>query len=274
MVGISWWAHLLLVLGAPALGLLSALRLRRRGATLATALRQARWLWLVLPALLLLLTTHFILQDRPDLWWRLPPWLEVHYLALVWGGILAIFGLIFGLAISLAWLEHHPERQKAVLAAVLCIASVEVAHFRHTRPVGPELEAHETADGIVLQSSGVTCAAASLANWRRLEGERVDERQMAELLGTTTLGTTAGQVLKALEALGRVCRKAELGAGELDGPAMLFVDHPAIGPDSHAVLHVARRDGQHEVWDPAVGRLMFSAEGLSAIWRGRAITCR
>lgn len=273
MIGIPWPIHLLLLLGMPIVGAQTARRLHRGGITLANALRRVPWLWAVLPLLGLLLVTHFGLQARPDLWWLLPPWLEVSYLALIWGGILMIFGLIFGLVITLAYLESHPERRKAVFAAVLCVAAVEVAHARHTRLIGPDLVAHETADGIVLQTTGVSCAAASLANWRRLEGHPATEREMADLMGTTTLGTTAGQVIRGLEQIGRVCQKAELSPEVLVGPAMLFVDHPDIGPDAHAVLHVAGKDGHHEVWDPAVGRRRLDTAGLRAIWRGRAITC-
>ena len=62
--------------------------------------------------------------------------------------------------------------------------------------------------------------------------------------------------------------------GHLTVPAMLFIDHPQAGPESHAVALMEADGGQAVFWDPLHGREQRSFEALRAIWHGRAVLCR
>jgi hypothetical protein len=53
--------------------------------------------------------------------------------------------------------------------------------------------------------------------------------------------------------------------------AMLFIDHPTAGPESHAVARFAHA-GTVEVWDPLTGS-PISAPSLARNWHGRAVIC-
>lgn len=269
------WANVLAVLAGLVVGVLDARRLRRRhpGLGLQTALRHARYLYAAPVLLVGLGAAHYALQGRADLWWSLPTWLEVRWLGVIWGAILAVFALLFGLALALAFAERHGERWKALVAALLCIGAVEHAVWKFSRPVAPDLR-DEVRDGVVLQTSGVTCAAASAANLLRATGRPATEREMAAAFGTTTLGTSAGQVVEGLRALGYACDKVEVAdASALPLPAILFVDHAQAGPEGHAVALMAAAE-RVEVWDPLVGRVLQSRSDLARVWRGRAVACR
>ena len=160
---------------------------------------------------------------------------------------------------------------------MLLVAAVQVAQWLYTRPVAPLLKHKQTSYGVILQSSGVSCAAASAANIARRHGRPATEKQMAAALGTTTLaGTSASQVIYGMRAVGFACRRVKVAGADpsrLKLPAMLFVDHPLVGPEGHAVALMALDQGQAEVWDPLWGRRLFSPAQLRHSWHGMAIEC-
>jgi len=96
---------------------------------------------------------------------------------------------------------------------------------------------------------------------------------MAELFGTT-IGTSAAQVVYGMQELGFTCSMREIGSADvkqLTQPAMLFVDHRATGPESHAVVYVGVSNHKIEIWDPLLGKDFFTAQELATIWHGHAI---
>jgi hypothetical protein len=276
MVALPLWVNVVLVLGAGAIGVADAVRLTRRWPDLSLdkVLGRARYLYLPVAMLLPLFAAHVVLHQRPDLFWHLPVWLELYYMAIVWGAIVALFALLFGFAATVALRTRHHERVKLLIAAALLIGAVEFAQWRYTRPVAGQLNDWVTGEGIVMQSSGVSCAAASAANMARSLGIDKSEREMAELFGTTELGTSAAQVVRGFADLGIDCRKVLVDDGDVAGiavPAMLFIDHATAGPESHAVARFAHA-GVVEVWDPLTGS-PISAPSLARNWHGRAVIC-
>jgi protein-S-isoprenylcysteine O-methyltransferase Ste14 len=269
------WGYLLVVVTTGSLGVWIARRLRARvpEVTIETALQHARWPNAIPVALVLLLVTHFVLQDHPDWWWAMPPAVERVYLAALWTSLGALMALLVSFASWIAYQQQHPEQKVLVLAGVMLVGSVGYVQWSFTRPLEGVVEVRETPEGVVLQSTGATCAAATAANLLRIWGRSADERMMAERFNTTQMGTATGQVVLGLAELGLACRKIEVASPEaLRLPAMLFVDHPAAGPESHAVALV-QVGPQIEVWDPLVGKVFLSADGLAAIWHGRAVDC-
>ena len=55
---------------------------------------------------------------------------------------------------------------------------------------------------------------------------------------------------------------------------MLFIDHPATGPESHAVAALARHDYPDRlvIWDPLVGARVFTCDLLAIVWGGHGIS--
>ena len=279
MIGLPVWLNVLLVVGLACLGVLEARRLahRREGLDLANVTRRAPYLYGVAGAVALLLGALFSLQYFPRLWWHLPLLLEYVFTCLVWGSVLALFSFLAGLSAAVAQISGHPERHKLVVASVLLVAAVQLAQWLYTRPVAPELTHLITSEGIILQSSGVSCAAASAANMARHHGRKVTEKQMAALLGTTTLGgTSASQVVYGMARIGFSCRRVKVpatAASRLKLPAMIFVDHPLTGPESHAAALIKTTSGRVEVWDPLWGKRLWSSSELTRRWHGFAIEC-
>ncbi len=279
MVGLPIWLNVLLVIGLAGLGVLEARRLARKeeGLDLANVTGRAPYLYGVAGAVVVFLGALFSLQYFPRLWWELPLLLEYVFTCLTWGSVLALFSFLSALSAAVAYLCGHRERHKLVLAGVLLVAVVQVAQWLYTEPVAPDLTHKITSDGVILQSSGVSCAAASAANMARHHGVSLTEKRAAEVLGTTALGgTSASQVVYGMADLGFDCRRVKVpddGAARLTLPAMIFVDHPMTGPESHAAALMAVSGDQAEVWDPLWGKRQFSHQELAKRWHGFAIEC-
>jgi hypothetical protein len=277
MTPLPLWLNILLMVGPGAAGAADAGRVARKWPDLGLekVLGKARYLYALLALLLVLFGAHLVLDQRHDLYWLLPLWLELYYTAIVWGTIIALFSFLFGFAITVAFRSRHRERVKLAVAACLLIGAVQFAQWRYSRPLAPELGNTVTPEGIVMQSSGVSCAAASGANIARALGLEKSERDMATLFGTTASGTSAAQVVRGFESLGVECEKRQVEPAEvarLRVPAMLFVDHPSAGPESHAVA-AFEREGEIRVYDPLTGS-PIGAEVLARSWHGRAVECR
>jgi hypothetical protein len=247
---------------------------RRPGVTLESVLARAPLLYALLPLALALGIVQLVIGAHPGLVWELPVWLEYHYTAILWGAIAALFAFTFGLACFGAFRTRHPRRIALVIAGVALLGAVEAIQLSYTREIASRLTSR-VVDGVVLQTSGVSCVAASAANLARHHGLAATEAEMAALLGTTQVGTSAAQAIHGLARLGITCRRAEVldrDLARLELPAMLFVDHPASGPESHAVLAIRARP-RAEILDPLSGRQLLSDTELARTWRGRALEC-
>ena len=101
---------------------------------------------------------------------------------------------------------------------------------------------------------------------------------MARLMGTSMLGSSAAQIVIGMEAAGLSARKVQVADSDHEGlspPAMLFVDNPFTGPESHAVALLEIEEGRALIWDPLTGAMMdLSKEESRRFWRGRAIEFR
>ncbi len=276
MLALPVWINVAVVIGSALAGVWDGRRLRRRnpGITVERVLGRAPYLYALAVTLAVMVGAHLVLDMRPDLSWHLPEWLQLYYTAIAWGTILAAFSFLFSLGLWFAFIDRHAERFKLAVASVLLLVAVHVAQWQFTRPIAGQLFEKISADGIILQSSDASCAAASGANIAHELGVETTERAMAERFGTTAMGTSAAQVIHGFAAIDITCVRREIdacGLNELAAPAMLFVDHPVIGPESHA-LFMRARAGEREVWDPLGGRI--SLESLCSRWRGRALACR
>ena len=277
MVGIPVVLNILIILIFIIVGLLEHRRLLAKDPNLGleTIHKKAPYLFVLLAIILFLFSANLILKCRQSLIWSFPLWLQFYYSTLTWGGILAIFSFIFGLASSSAFQTRHKEKWKIVVSGVLFIAAVQVAQWYYTRPVAPHLEKGVATNGVILQTSGSSCAAASAANILRFFRIEKTEKEMAELFGTTLLtGTSLAQVVFGMQKIGFSCNKAYVSDSNpesLKPPAMIFVDHPVTGPESHAMAYVEYKNGKAEILDPLSGRKFMTKEQLKKVWHGRGV---
>ncbi|MAE64899.1 MAG: hypothetical protein CMJ18_11575 [Phycisphaeraceae bacterium] len=203
-----------------------------------------------------------------------PLWFQRYMHVATWVVLLMMFPFLFALAASLAVHTNHPKKRIILVAAT--IMNVALVQFQWTRavPIASRLASRATGQGILLQSSGSSCVATSLANATTLLGSNLSEKEAAELLGTTRTGTHNGQLRYALDRLGYAYETLNRGyhhLADVPPPAILFVDHPKLGRESHAVLFVAHRRGRYEIWDPLTGRELATAQQIDANWHGNGV---
>jgi hypothetical protein len=237
-----------------------------------TVLKRAPYLYVLIPLSLILLVVANL--NRPRLIWDLPLWLQYHYTALTWGGILAILAFVFSLASAVALRKQHRERWKIVIVGILLISVIQVIQWNYTRPIAPGLKDIVATSGTVMQTSNASCAAASGASIVHTFGMQKTEKQMAELFGTTVGGTSGAQVINGMREIGFSCNKVkvlEFNPEKLNAPAMLFIDNQFTGPESHAVAYMGFNQDKAEILDPLEGRRLLSKNELAKIWHGQGI---
>jgi uncharacterized membrane protein len=273
-------ANVLLAALLAALGALACRRLMRRHADLRVenALARAPYLWGLIPASLLLLLANAVAvvvrKSHPALYWGFPLWLDYSVMQIQWGILTGIFAFTFGLVSTLALRTAHRERHKLLLASVLLVAAIQVMQWNYTRPIAGQLRDEVSPAGMVSQTSPVSCAAASGATILRSFGIAKSERDVAALYGTSILGTSAAQVVYGNARLGIASRKRDLpdrDPARLAPPAMIFVDNPFSGPESHAVAFLGMEGGKAKIWDPLTGLGRFPAPVLASFWKGHGV---
>ena len=264
MIGIPSWLNILLIIGFILVGSMECRRLFAKDANLdmKTVLKRAPYLYALIPLSIILLIVASL--NRPALIWNLPLWLQYHYTALSWGGIVAIR-------------THHRERWKIVIAGILLIFVIQFIQWNYTRPIAPRLKDIVAASGTVMQTSNSSCAAASGASIARTLGIQKTEKQMADLFGTTVGGTSGAQVIYGMRQIGFASKKVEVPDSDperLKSPAMIFIDNQFTGPESHAVAYMGLNKDKAEIWDPLEGKRFLTKNQLAKIWHGRGIEFR
>lgn len=246
MVFIPVGYNVLLLLAAVLAGVCECRRLVARGVHLAMdgVVKQSAALSLGVPLVFLCLLAFLVCTAVVPLsrGWDLPLWLSYYRETLMWGTLLVLGAFVFTVGAVVSFHTCHRERWKVVSGGVLFLMAFHGAQWYYTRPVAPGLTHEMTTDGVILQTSGVSCAAASGANIARAFGLGKTEKEMAELFGTTKLlGTSDAQVVYGMRTLGFVADRVEIpGAdpAQLASLALLSVGHPDTGPESHAVAFI------------------------------------
>jgi predicted double-glycine peptidase len=276
MTGLPIFLNILILLFFSFLGFLESKRLFNKNVTLETKNyhKKSPLTITFLVILLLLLISQLILCFSPSLFWKIPLIIEYYYIALLWGILLSILTFIFSLNITLSILTKHPKRLKFIIAAVLLIIALQIFFSRKTISVIPYLKEEQISDGVVLQTSGYSCAPAVCASIARLYGINKNEKDMAIVLKTTVDGTDNAHIIYGMQELGFRCKKInikDLNHKKIKPPAMIFVDHPVTGPESHAVGYMGYNNKEIEIWDPLVGKTFTETILFKKIWHGRGI---
>jgi hypothetical protein len=209
---------------------------------------------------------------------KLPVTLGYWAIGLAWDYFAAVTAFLGAFVVMLAHRAQHVQRNQVVLACSLLLVAVLVPQWTFTRPVADKLTHDVDRDGAVYQTSGVSCAAASGANIARTLGLiDVSEAATARAMGTTQLGTTMPQAVVGMKALGISCTPLSAPADpiRIETPAFLFIDHPSVGRNGHAIALLRRSgDNRYVVIDPLSGRQSWTREQLDKVWHGFAVSCR
>lgn len=234
-----------------------------------TILARARHLYLALALPPALMVASLWLENRPDLQWQLPFWVQVNLVALSRIVIYGCTGYVLGIFAGVHLGRRHPQKWLALGLAIGLAAAIPVlskpAPIEPVHLNGPSI----AADGTVLQSTSYTCVPAVLANILKHYGVTKTEAELAKALATSQDGTSSGSAALELRRLGfevkRITRMDRALSG-LTPPALLLVDS-----DTHVVAYFGLTNGLAEIVDPTRGRAKVKAERLAQRWTGRAL---
>ena len=182
--------------------------LARKGITAENALdkhqKTARVIFISLAGILTLL----IIIDRSNISYHLPqlfPHIFTLYLQAIFDNLLLCFGFfIFGLLLLelSGWSSSKRRNQLLIgLSAISLCLSLLLYWFS---PIVNDVEESRIVDGIVLQTTTVTCAPASIATLARLSGKHpeIEEKEVVKLTKTNRLGTNTLAEIEAMKKLG------------------------------------------------------------------------
>jgi len=210
----------------------------------------------------------------PAVEWFVPSCIGYYDAVGTWLLNVAVISYFAGATTRVAFLERHRGRWMVLVAVVVGLACGMILYrtWTHAEPIVLPI-ARVTEDGVILQTSPMSCSAAACANIAQCYGIHKTEQEMANILGTTSRGTTIAAKIHGMASLGFRCVKRyirDLDAKRLHAPALLLVDSVG-GPDGHTVAYMGNDGNTLEIWDPLFGRSRWGEGELREIWRGRAI---
>ncbi len=213
-------------------------------------------------------------RSYPAWSWYLPVIVEYWNVPALWLVNVATIAFAFGAIFTLALLSRSPYRW---FLPVVCAALLGGAEhlFRSSALVSvPELARPQISEGgVIMQTSGSSCAAVACANIAGLLGTPKSEADMVALLGTTVAGTSPGQVVYGMRELGFSCKKRMIPDRDITRirpPAVVFVNL-STEIDGHAVALMRVKDGRAEIWDPSFGKSLREPNDFAKTWGGRAV---
>ncbi len=275
MTGIPLSINVIIVIASFLAGWLEGKRLyaKQSDKTIEYILKKSFHLYILITLVLILFLANIILQHHRHIMWGFPVWFNFYLSATIWGIILTIFSFIFSIILTLSFLALHKDRWKAVVCAIVFVSAIQSVQWIYTKPIAEKLYEKTTPGGIVLQSSGSSCAAASAANILKEFNIHKTEQEMAELFGTTlTTGTSDAQIVYGMKKIGFKCRKVyieDVDTEKLHTPAMLFIDY--LEDEDHAIAILEHYKDGVEIIDPLIGKRKITREKFKKIWHGRAI---
>lgn len=207
---------------------------------------------------------------------RLPLSWQRNVQRLAWNVILPPLSTLMGWMCGLA--VFRKDRQSGFLLRSVGVLGVLLAFLcvRANSEIHSQLFEKRSPDGSILQSHSVSCVPASMANALRIHGVEVSEQQVARIVGSTNLGTSVGAMRYGFDRLRcdfRTLTREHSDISRVQGPAVLIVDHPATGGESHAVLYVGVVGERIELIDPLQGRCFVDVDRFGHFWHGQGVEC-
>jgi hypothetical protein len=270
------YVDILLALFVAGLGAAYALRLFRKGVRLSApdAPRQAKGLVVAGLGFIFGNAVFLPLKEFPSVAWYLPILIEYYLTPLGWTIELSLMTFAIAGISMLSFLEHHRARWILIGMSLVFFICAESLFQNYARDVVPDTGNQRiSADGLLLQTSGSTCAPTACANVARFFGKEISEKEMVELLGTKEHGTSPAQIIYGMQKLGFMCKKRYIhneDIAQLHTPAILLVNW-SNEVDGHVVVYNGIMDEKAEIWDPVSGKYLLKLSLLNSKWHGRAI---
>ena len=194
---------------------------------------------------------------------------------------LEVTGLFIPATLLFVAASHHlgrpGERRALRLLACVCVAVFVRVGWWMISPGVPDLGTTTIIDGIARQSTGYTCAAASMVTLLRARGIDASETEMARLARTEVGGgATDSRVLWALQEKLRTSRHS-VSYQSLDLDRLLVVPKPCLVQldwgffVSHMVPVLEATRERVVIGDPLSGRRELSATDFARTWKHAAV---
>ncbi|GBF78792.1 cysteine peptidase family C39 domain-containing protein [Aphanothece sacrum] len=260
-------------------------QLAQKGITAENALdkhqKKARGVFLGLAAILTIL----ILVDRLNLYSHAPkifPIMFLLHLQANFDEILFGFGcFIFGflLCLEIAGISSS-QRRNQLLLGIGAISGCLVLLFYWFSPITNDVGKFKMSDGVVLQSTTVTCAPASIATLARTSGKHPEivEKDVVKLTQTNRLGTNTLGEINAMEQLGlNPDYHYDMTLDELikqNKLALLHVKQRWLSqqfPHAVALLKIDPKNKAFMIGNPLFGLDIVTAEQMKDYWFGEVI---
>lgn len=129
-------------------------------------------------------------------------------------------------------------------------------------------------DGIMMQSSNVTCVPTTLSNVSRLYGRNFSEKEATEICGTCLIGSFMSDLVRSARGIG--FEKASFTNDPVesllaeDRPCLLTIDNSGAGV-LHAVGLVGAASDVVFIADPLMGLRRLQREEFTRNWKGLAV---
>lgn len=245
--------------------------LLRQGATARDMFRGRNWISVAFLGIYVAMM--FIVLHAPQWHWLPMEW-RVQGMHVTWTAMRVMLLGICGVGMVVCW---YTLRRQVVLVAIiglLGMSSFTTAEHYLLAPIHESLVDNLMPNGVYRQTSSSSCAAAAMATLLRAWGKDVPESRVAELAGTSRLGTSMPQLILAARELGmdglEVKRATWEQMQQINRPGILaswLID--GTGRRSpHAIALLGMNDDTALIADPALGKFFtLSPEQLQRVWR-------
>lgn len=209
-------------------------------------------------------------------WQSLPLEWRIYGMQVTWTIIrVTLFGFC-GLAWVVSWKTARLQVIAVVLLGLLGLGGFTAAERYFLAPIYASLEDNLLPNGMFRQTSDSSCAPAALATLLRRWGIRATESGVARFAGTSRLGTSMPQLIKAAQAMG-------MDGLELSPTwaQMQQINRPGVlatwlfseeGKAPHAVGLMALDNNVATIADPAFGKLFqVPKDEFKRIWRNQYV---
>ncbi len=212
---------------------------------------------------------------------RFRPTMFIELLSAPAASCIELTGIALPGVLLLAIAAYHvpkPSDAGALRLLLLVIAVYFVrAGWWMVSPAGSHLEPGKVdADGVVRQTTGSTCVAASMATLLRARGFDATEQAMADLAFVDSTGATDSRAVWALQRF-LTGRGGRVRYESMDYPALIAAPKPALVQldwsffYSHMVPVMEATDSQVVIGDPLTGLRTMKADAFMRAWKGQAI---
>lgn len=249
------------VLGAWLLGQRYGARLAQQGLSLENVLSTGRRPWLFLVSFLSLCGGVAAVYKLPPGYLH-PYWLGVFEplsWALTKSAPVFLMAMAFGLKPQ--GKKQRQELKTLALLTGVALVGIQAVQSPFVRPIDPKtIQVRKAKDGSVLQSTNVTCTAATLANGLAFYGIETTEAESASRLGTRRSGTALHQVLSGVSHYGMVATAVQATPDQLirlRRPTVVSVW--LMGDILHSILvYGGDAHGNLFIIDPMSGKATYS----------------